>query len=107
MSEKYQGWTNFETWCVALWLDNDEKLNKWIYWKAPKFLKRQIKEIEKLSDRKNSFTSAEIDFADLIKKYIEAKQPRAVKQSGLYGDLMSGALRAVNYREIAKHILEF
>jgi len=23
MSEEYNGWTNYETWNVALWLDND------------------------------------------------------------------------------------
>ena len=25
--EKYQGWTNYETWLAALWIDNDQKLN--------------------------------------------------------------------------------
>ena len=27
MGEKYQGWTNYETWLAALWIDNDQKLN--------------------------------------------------------------------------------
>ena len=27
LGEKYQGWTNYETWLAALWIDNDQKLN--------------------------------------------------------------------------------
>jgi hypothetical protein len=26
--EKYQGWTNRETWCVALWLNNEQVLEE-------------------------------------------------------------------------------
>ncbi len=26
MSEEYSGWSNRETWCQALWIDNDEGL---------------------------------------------------------------------------------
>lgn len=30
MNDEYNGWTNFETWLIALWLDNDETLYKGI-----------------------------------------------------------------------------
>ena len=26
----YNGWTNYETWCVALWIDNEEPTQR--YW---------------------------------------------------------------------------
>jgi len=30
MSEKYNGWTNYETWLANLWMDNDEgSYNHW------------------------------------------------------------------------------
>tara|TARA_B100000214_G_scaffold181931_1_gene131220 strand:+ start:229 stop:513 length:285 start_codon:yes stop_codon:yes gene_type:complete len=29
MSQDYNGWTNYETWNVALWMDNDETEYKW------------------------------------------------------------------------------
>lgn len=30
MSEKYNGWSNYETWNVALWAGNDEKSYKYV-----------------------------------------------------------------------------
>jgi hypothetical protein len=30
-TEKFQGWTNRETWAVALWLDNDQGLHETVY----------------------------------------------------------------------------
>jgi hypothetical protein len=32
MTDRYNGWTNYETWCVNLWLSNDEGSSR--YWNA-------------------------------------------------------------------------
>ena len=29
MTQDYNGWTNYETWNVALWMDNDETEYQW------------------------------------------------------------------------------
>lgn len=73
----YNGWTNYETWLVNLWL---EEL----------FTTTEIKDIKQL--------------AIYIEDYLDENNP--IKETnGLYHDLMSASLSVINYREIASNIL--
>lgn len=74
----YNGWTNYETWLTNLWLEEI-------------FTNYGITEIETL--------------ANCIENYIEENNP--VKDTcGLYNDLLAADLSMINYREIAKNILD-
>lgn len=84
----YNGWTNYETWIVNLWISNDS--GSYDYWheKAREFS----------GDHKI------YDFSRAIKDEFEENDPTG--ENGVYSDLMSAAMSEVNWFEIAKAIIE-
>jgi hypothetical protein len=86
MNEKeYNGYTNYETWLVALWIDNDQGLS------------------EIITDNTRDNRDSLYNIADSIKELIEDYAPET---TGLYADLMNAALSEVNWKEIAENHLE-
>lgn len=99
----YNGWTNYETWVTALWLDNDEGSQS--YWReiagecklaAPQAgqVERGIWTIEE---------AARFTLADRLKDEIEEGSP--VQEASLYSDLIGAALQEVNWHEVADNFL--
>ena len=78
----HEGWKNYETWCVALWLDNEYSLYQHFTWFA---------KCHSLSD-----TSRE------IKEWMEEGNPLS-EVAGVYTDLLNAAISEVDYYEIAEH----
>lgn len=82
----YNGWTNYETWAVKLWMDNDQGLyNMFREWTAES-------ETYELSER--------------IKDFFEEENPLNEMPSGVYHDLLNAALSEVNWYEIAENLKE-
>lgn len=77
----YNGWKNYETWCVKLWLDNDEWTYRDMVGKA-----KAIPEVYSLAEE--------------IREYVE----RAVPLTGasMFVDLLEKALCEVDWYEIAE-----
>ena len=82
----YNGWHNYETWCVNLWLTND--------YADYTYIRDLIKKANNI-----------VDAAEQIREMVEEMNPIA-EQATLYTDLLNGALRAVDWFEIAQHFLE-
>ena len=86
---KYNGWTNYETWVVNLWLTNNEGDAEW------------LDEIAK--------GEGEIhDKADVLKEAIEDMNPLNDSDTGasMFTDLLNGALSEVNWYEIIENHLD-
>ena len=98
MADKYNGWTNYETWCINLWLTNDE--NSVDYWTA------EAADIYGKAKAKKPFTRKEqavYYMAESLKEQIEGIVPEL---TGMFADLLNAALSEVDWREIAEHWID-
>lgn len=85
----YNGYTNYETWVVCLWIDNTE--GDYRYW-------REIAE-EALESADGDRDQARTDLADLLKDALNEAAPSV---EGLWADLLQGALSEVDWYEVAE-----
>ena len=81
----YNGWRNYETWNVKLWLDNDQGT----YY--------HILELGEENEDVYDLAKAIEDFIDELRPDIEAS---------LFSDLLSAALSEVDWHEIAEAVAE-
>ena len=91
--EKYNGWTNRETWLVNLWLSNEE---------ASYFELR-----ERVAERKAS--DMETDdriLGEIVEEYVEEMLFGDKSPAGLATDLLRGALSDVDWEEIGRAFAE-
>lgn len=90
----YNGWTNYETWAVNLWLDNDQ--GSYEYW-------HEIAQ-EYFEGANYDTESAAWNMADMLKQSHEDMNPLG-DQASAYSDLLGAALSEVNWHEIARHYI--
>ena len=80
----YNGWANYETWCVNLWLTNepttDEDLTAIVKRNEESYIK-----------------------ADRLQEYVASLNEEILDKAGLATDLLGNALAHVNWREIVEN----
>lgn len=84
---KYNGWSNYETWCVAMWISNDR--SQYDYWN------------EMSADAKGS-DDPPLALAEFLKEQFNDNRPEL---TGCWADLLGAALSEVNWFEIAEDLL--
>lgn len=95
-NQKYNGWTNYETWAVALWLDNEEASYR--YWRMV-----AQEEIRFCKLQEEHREEAAIMLADRLTEEIHESLMGGV--ADLASDLMAAALSEVDWLEIAEHVV--
>lgn len=99
----YNGWSNYETWNVKLWMDNDGEDEFW---------EERARELVTDELTGGSGTKEEVQeaidtvvghLADAIKDQYDENMPDV---SGTYEDLLRAALQEVDWSEIASSILD-
>lgn len=95
---KYNGWTNYETWNVKLWMDNDEGSYQ------------HYGELAQEAYDQAIAGDAYIKLADVLKDEYETASADWLEESGksatVWADLLHAALSEVNWTEIAANLLE-
>ena len=94
----YNGWSNYETWCVALWLDNEQGS----YLECA----RMAQDVwDKAQAGRNSSREdvATRNLADSLQTWVNEMAPDL--DVSMFVDLLGAALLEVNWYEIAKHYL--
>ena len=86
MEQGYNGWANYETWQVALWLDYDRGLYEYV-----QELKRN--------------TPTNLNSETPSRSYRRQQSP-CDEEASLYSDMLNGALSDVNWDAIAEQLLE-
>ena len=86
---KYNGWANYETWAVKLWLDNEEPSYR--HWTEQ-------------AKRWHGEDDAASSLAEQLKE--EVREAAPLEESSLYTDLLNAALAEVDWSEIAHSYLD-
>ena len=95
-TKTYNGWTNYETWAVALWLDNDEQSQG--YWRD---MAREC--LESAKDKPSEVLTVAEDAAYMLADRLKDDHEEALPEvTGFASDLLNAAMSEVNWQEIAK-----
>lgn len=99
MDTKYNGWTNYETWCVNLWLTNEEGTYRQWSDDARRHL-AEAPESQRVKEWGYSIhDAAGCALAEQLRQEIE--DGAVLNAACLYSELLNAALAEVNWNEIA------
>jgi hypothetical protein len=90
-TQKYNGWTNYETWLCNLWFDNFD-----------------FEEVMDIFDDCQDRDDMLIRIADYIEQYVE-EVIEAVGDKPMNGfvcDMLNASMSEIDYRDIAEHYID-
>lgn len=98
--KEYNGWFNYETWLMALWIGNEEGSSR--YWdEQAEDCWESTDEDDPKDDREEE---AVRELADRLENEFEEANPLA-SQASFWADMMNAALGEVNWDEIAEGMI--
>lgn len=85
-TQTYNGWTNYETWAVKLWIDNDQgDQGDQEYW------------LERAKEVHGAY-----ELSDMLRTEMQEAMPDL---QGVFADLLQAAIGSVNWHEIAEAMM--
>lgn len=103
---KYNGWSNYETWAVNLWMSNDAGSDEYFREMAQEVFDESEEELR--HDDTVLFSRDEIAtrvLSDRLKEHFEEQQSELTGVTGVFADLLTAALGEVDWSEIAEHYI--
>lgn len=97
-AKEYNGWTNYETWCVKLWMDNDKGSQEYF---AGLALDHYQRDRPAMGLTKENL--ATISLAQALKEHHEEALPGL---GGFVADMLNAAMSEVSWHEIAKYLVD-
>ena len=96
MTERYNGWANYETWCVNLWLTNEQSSYNEFREMAQEFEKEQMYELGKAIKER-----VEDETGEILENFSSGSP-----YQGMISDVFRASLSLVDWEEIAKGFKE-
>jgi hypothetical protein len=102
----YNGYSNYETWAVQLWIDNTE--SKSAYWRrlAEEVYNHQASEQVHFSKVEDATCILAEKLRDSYNGGMEALLSDGNATGTVWADLLNASVCAVNFHEIAKNLME-
>lgn len=94
----YNGYTNYETWLVNLWIDNDGWAEHW--------RERAAEAVADTADDVCPDGAAIRTLATEMQDAHNEAKDEMCTVPGVFGDLLSGALSSVNWDELARWYID-
>lgn len=102
-ANRYEGWSNYETWCVSLWINNERA--SYEYWRGEAQRHREeAPHCEMVEDNYWPVEKAPIyNLAGQLNEEISDAAP--IEGASLYADLLFATLGRVDWNEVAESLL--
>jgi hypothetical protein len=102
----YNGYTNYETWAVQLWIDNNESSSN--YWRrlAEEIYNQQAIEVVHFSKVDDAICLLTEKLKDSYNDQMESVLSESNTSGTVWADLLNASVCAVNFGEIAKNLME-
>jgi hypothetical protein len=101
--QKYNGWTNYQTWVCKLWMDNDQGTSEFAADQAREFLEAN----QELDDDGNvsghDKDTATQQLAQWLEEWHDEQRPEV---TGVMADLLGHALGLIDWQEIATSLID-
>jgi hypothetical protein len=103
-TKTYNGYKNYETWLVALWIDNDEGSSDMWRECAENMLQEStlVDDLTTHAVTKDEMWKAKKDLASSLESSFDENQP---KLEGFWADLLNSALCEVDWFDVAENLL--
>lgn len=99
-AQRFNGWPNYETWCIALWLDNDQPA----YHTAREIVASCWENAaEEIARDRDAIVTPTVDAADALKDWLRNEENPLIETASLYSDLLGAALDSADWMRLADH----